>query len=255
MVDHFSEADFATRPILFGGASVLLGIGEIAPLYYILHLLTVSPEIRMQTSGRLISPMVARALIPAFCAGFLMPTCLMFLPVEDPVLKQSLIAFWQLFPIYIAVFTFVIIAIFKVFLNRSSSSEDIYEEEDLPFLQTGYLLALYSNAILHWCSLAYISLSPIASATRVFWSASYDIFKPINNFWQNDMLLFFATILIWCFYTVILVQRSGYVSSWSATVAALAVLAGQFLIGPGATYAGVMYWREIKTAAQTKMIK
>lgn len=241
--------------MLFGGASVVLGIGEIAPLYYILHLLTVSPEIRMQTSGRLVSPMVARALIPAFCAGFLVPTFLMFLPVENPVLKQSLIAFWQLFPIYITAFTFVIVAILRVLLNRPASSEDIYEEEDLPFLQTGYSLALYSNAILHWCSIAYISLSPTVSATRIFWSASYDIFKPINNFWQNDMLLYFATILIWCLYTVLLVRKSGYVSSWSAAVAALTVLAGQFLIGPGATYAGVMYWREVKTAAQTKMIR
>lgn len=246
------------RPIIFGIAYQLLGIGKIAPLYFLISVYTTTNPILSRTSGRPIPASVAKALTPAVFIGFVIPTCLMFIPFEDLSLRQSIIAIWQPFPISVAILTSVIAAAIQTLEGRRWSVSDGYQQKDLAPLQAGYALTFFMTAIVHICSISYIWATPSLSATRIFWniaasSGSADPRTVLNWFWQNDMILYFASITAWTLYSVYDMRRLGYATTRQAISAALTAIAGQLLVGPGATYAGVWYWRETVIASQVKI--
>lgn len=60
----------------------------------------------------------------------------------------------------------------------------------------------------------------------------------------SSIALYAGATLCFELYTVWELRRRGMVSNTDATRSAAGVLAGQVLLGPGATYAGLWWWRE-----------
>jgi hypothetical protein len=66
----------------------------------------------------------------------------------------------------------------------------------------------------------------------------------ISVFFKYDMALTAAAAIGQGLYSVWCLREQGYVTTSTAVKAASAVIAGQFLFGYGATWAGLWVWRE-----------
>lgn len=245
---------------MFGMAYQLLGIGKIAPLYFLISVYTTTTPVLARTSGRPISPSIAKALVAALCIGFVIPTVLMFVPFPDMTLRQSLVVLWQPCPVYVGILTWSIGHALDSLRKSPPSTFDMYDQKDLAPLQAGYTFVFLNTAVMHICTVLYVAATSTFSIANILWTAlslpaALGPTEPTTAlawFWQNDMLLYFASVIVWCFYSVYEMRRLGYVQTYQAKRAALAVIVGQILVGPGATYAGVSYWRETVIAQQVK---
>ncbi|KAK0370617.1 FAD binding domain-containing protein [Colletotrichum limetticola] len=226
----------------------LVGIGNIAPLYFLISLHTTSSEVYTRPTGRPIPSTVAKALVPALCLGYIIPTALMFIQYGDSVAQQNAIAFWQPSPVYVSILTWLFSGILSVASPVKSLDWEIFEKKDQSALQTGYTLTFAVTAITHVCALVYAGFNPSVSLFETFFDlpsvASMGLGLNIGGFWKYDMLLCFGAVAVWCLYTVFELRRLGYVTTKAAVGAAAATLIGQALVGPGATYAGLWAWRE-----------
>ncbi|OHF03728.1 FAD binding domain-containing protein [Colletotrichum orchidophilum] len=250
-----SQLSLVSWPSLFA-VYQLVGIGNIAPLYFLISLHTTSSEVYTRPTGRPIPSTVAKALIPALCLGYAIPTALMFIQYGDSVAQQNAIAFWQPSPLYVSLLTWTFSGLLRIVSPTKSLDWEIFEKKDQGALQTGYTLAFAITAITHVCALAYAGLSPSVSLFDTFLDlpsvASMALGHSIGGFWKYDMLLCFGAVAIWCLYTVYELRRLGYVTTRAAIGAAAATLLGQVLVGPGATYAGLWAWRENVIAGLVK---
>ncbi|KAH8661730.1 FAD binding domain-containing protein [Ilyonectria robusta] len=234
----------------------LVGIGKIAPLYFLITLWTSSGSIYTRPTGRPIPSLVAKALLPALCIGYVLPTALMLIQYGDSVAQQNAIAFWQASTLYVPVLTWTSYRIFQQVAPTKSLDWELFENKDLPYLQAGYAFTFFTCAITHICTLVYAYNSPTVSLSKAIFShltfASFDFGDDIIKFWKWDMFLYLVTVVIWCFYSVYELRRLGYVSTRTVLVAGATALAAQVVVGPAATYAGLWYWREGVIAGMSK---
>lgn len=244
-------------PILFTVISQVVGFGKVAPLYFLLSLATTSATTYTRTLGRPIPSPVAKAILPAFLLVYLLPTILMFLPRAgdvDGLLTQVAVAFWQPFPLYAAVLTWTLSKVIEMASSNPVTPFhlEILEKKDVAPLRTGYTAIITVMALMHAAVLWYASV-PEAMAKLL--DAFFGLPEPADvavaaaagdfyAFFKWDFFLTIAAVLLWSLYSVFELRRLGYVTSATAVKAGVAVLAGQVVIGPGATYAGLWAWRE-----------
>lgn len=235
------------RAVIFGILYQLLGIGRIAPIYFLLSLYTTATPILSRPSGRPVPTPVAKALLPATIIGFVIPTVAMFLPLDDMALRQSTIALWQPFPIYVAILTWTIAGGIEKAQGKQWTIFDMYDQKDVAPLQAGYAFVFCTTAVMHMMTLFYVMATPSAAVGQIFWNVASSITEPytaLNLFWKNDMVLYFASVIVWCLYSVFELRRLGYITTQQALKAGLVVMAGQVVVGPAAVYAGLWHWRE-----------
>lgn len=230
----------------------LLGIGKVAPVYFLLSIYTTSSSIYARTTGRPVPSNVAKVLLPALCLGYVIPTVLMFLPHEDSITQQNMIAFWQPSPLYVSLLAWVGSKAMAALRPTKRFDLEIFENKDVPYLQSGYAFCFFATAITHICTLLYAVLTPSVSISQSFFNLPGFDAIDISAFWKYDMLLCFSSVMVWLLYSVFDLRRHGYITSSTLFKAAGLTLASGVLVGPGATYAGVWAWRESVIASYGK---
>lgn len=239
-------------PVLYGIAYQTMGIGKILPLYFLISLYPTSNKIYTRTTGRPIPAAVAKALVPALCLGAVLPTVAMFMPHADPVAHQNAIAFWQPLPVYVALLTWGFSRLIGMAegSNKTATAlleQELFEQKDLVPLYAGYTSVFAVSAVSHGYALLYSSRNSVSLwETFLNLPAVRDVglTGDIAAFFKYDMVLAVAAMLVWGLYSVFELRRLGYVTTAQAVRAGLAVVAGQAVVGPGATYAGLWAWRE-----------
>ncbi|GME48263.1 FAD binding domain containing protein [Neofusicoccum parvum] len=243
-------------PSIWTAAYQLRGIGLIAPIYYFISVFTSSHRAYEHLSGRPVPESVAKAVLPAVILGYAIPTALMFLPYCSPAITQNMIAVWQPAPVIACTLTWILSKLF----GGSRSPLAMYEKRDGGHLRTAYLTTSVIAGIVHVAAVFYVAVVPEVSVGRVLTivrfaapiSSHADFNIAMSNFWRYDMLLCFLSVFIWLLYSIFSMRRRGYVTNGQAGKAVAAVLFGQFVIGPGATYAGLWCWRETTLEALSK---
>ncbi|OJD33921.1 fad binding domain protein [Diplodia corticola] len=248
-----------SMPVLFS-IYQLLGIGKVAPLYYLLSIYTTSNILYTRTTGRAIPSSVAKALLPAICLGHALPTALMFLPHASPATQQTFIALWQPFPVYTAALTSAIAFLIRKADGRpalaTALDREMFALADVGPLRAAYAAVFGATATAHAAAIAYLAANaPTTSVFEVF----FDLFAPqeddsVWSFLKWDFALCFAAVLVWCLYGVYELRRTGYVDSKRAWRAAAALLLAQGAVGPGAAYVGFWAWREGVIVDQVRMV-
>lgn len=246
---------FVTLPVLFTAAAQLVGFGKVAPLYFLLSVAFTSTT----KFGRPIPSPVAKALLPATLLGFLLPSVLMLLPraagdTSGMSAQLALASLWQPSPIYVAILTWTLAKAIELTSAKPVTPLhlEVLETKDLAPLKMGYtavitVMALMHAAVVWWASApeamarlldAFFGL-PAPAAVEMAGAAG-----DLYGFFKWDFVLTAAAMLVWSLYSVFELRRAGYVTTATAGRAGVAVLAGQVVVGPGATYAGLAAWRE-----------
>ncbi|KAF4540041.1 FAD binding domain containing protein [Lasiodiplodia theobromae] len=250
-----NHRSLVSMPVLFG-IYQLFGIGKIAPLYYLVSIYTSGNILYTRTTGRAIHSSVAKALLPALAIGYVLPTILMFLPHESAVTHQNYVALWQPFPIYIAGLTFAISAIIRKAQGANSQpiEREMFALADVAPLRAAYGAVFWTTAIAHIATLVYLfSNTATMSISEVFFKLSGTVDESVFLFFKHDFLICFAAVFVWCLYSAYELRRTGYVKTEQAVRAALATLAAQVVVGPGAAYVGFWSWREGAILSHVKM--
>lgn len=222
----------------------LLGIGKVAPFYFLLSAYTTSRKVYARTTGRPIPYHTAKVLLPALCLGYVVPTVLMFLPHEDSITQQNAIAFWQPSPVYVSLLVWVGSKAMDALKAPKLFDLEIFENKDFLHLQSGYAFCFFATAITHICVFLYAGLSPSVSIYQSLFSLPGLDAIDISGFWKWDMVLCFGSVAVWLLYSIFELRRFGYITTSAALKAVGLTLASGVLVGPGATYAGVWAWRE-----------
>ena len=252
-------------PIIFMIGMQVLGFCKLAPLYALLSAL----QSDQNPVDRTVRVHVAKALVPALVAAFIIPNILMFAPTPNETRAQDFGALFQLSPPLFSLATALLASALHLYTRLTSTPQSAtekarhaewYSTADAPLLKNAYALAFVAQATTHLATLAYISLSdhPALSVQRVF----FDLPSPFATAaaWTTavapstaekvfvilkfDLDLTVAAIVAQNLYAVWELRRQGYVATWTAVKAGLAVLVGQVLLGSGATWAALWSWRE-----------
>jgi hypothetical protein len=180
----------------------------------------------------------------------------MMLPHATPSSWQNAIAAWQFAPILVSPLTSLLAAIYRRRQPEEPDPRELtpYENKDLSHLLSAYSFIFLASAIAHVCLVAFVYTTPALSLARVFFdvpspfgvwtSSTLGVQEAIFTWLKWDMLLYVGALLVWCIYTVFELRRLGYITTASAKTSSLAIFGSSILLGPGATYVGVWYWRE-----------
>ncbi|CAG8052089.1 unnamed protein product [Penicillium salamii] len=246
-------------PALWGVLYQLRGIGLIAPIYFAMSIFHSASVGYFTPTSRTIPVSVAQALLPALVLGFVLPTMMMFFPLQDTLSsRQVFIALWQPAPIYVALLTDIVSRGIK-WLGRSAPVrlDDQFGTSvcgDIPYLRIVYAAVGGISACFHFA----LILSWIASGSGFITRAliPLDSFGQVSSladgifiFFQNDFLLVAIATMLWCLTSIWDMYRMG-ISNVSWQVGCVGLVLACTAVGPGATAAAVWYWRE-KTLSRT----
>lgn len=230
----------------------LMGLGKVAPWYFLISMYTTSRNTYTRPTGRPIPSHVAKVLLPAFCLGFCIPAAMLFLPHEDNTTRQIAISFWHATPVYVALLTWVGSKAMQALSPTKPLDLEIFDNQDLPYLQAGYAFCFFTAAITHICSIMFTVLSPSATLYDTFLNFPGPGSVDIHAFWRWDLPLGFGPVLVWLLYSVYELRRLGYTTTSTMFKAMGLTLASVVVVGPAASYPGVWAWRESVIASQSK---
>ncbi|KAI1140075.1 FAD binding domain protein [Hypoxylon sp. FL0543] len=256
-----NQGSLLALPGLFIAIMQVQGVLRIGPLYAIASCL-LSYEL---PTGRALPVNVAKALIPAITLGFVIPTIFVFVPTPDVRVRQHWFALWQFAPLLFNWLTSIFAAVIKRWQRGNKSvaeyeeehDKDCYKKEEVPILKTVYVYAFMAQAIAHVSTLLYGWTHPVISIAETFFGLNNPlepnwnlptIHAEVASFLKYDMVIATVAFASSNLYSIWDLRRLGYIKTGEAVKAALAVIAGQFLVGSGATWAGLWYWREGKLA-------
>jgi hypothetical protein len=247
-------------PVLFLAAMQLFSIGRVAPAYALLHAVLGDTF----AAGRAVKAEVAQALVPALTLGYIVPAMFMLMTPVTSSSLQEWAFLWQVSPLV----TPALVALYAAgtrWLNRSGLSDkktaQVEEEEifeytsgkDLAALKSAYAYAFAIQATSHILTLAYIHYSSAFSLFDIFLSlpnplleewTTIDIASRAFMFMKYDLAIAAAASLCFHLFMVWRLRSIGYIRSSQAIKTSIAVIMGQVVVGPGATWAGLWYWRE-----------
>jgi hypothetical protein len=232
-------------------------IARVAPVYAILSSFFGFEN----PPSRAVPLHVAQSLIPAITVGFLIPTIMALIPTPRVQAWENWCALWQFSPLLFNLLVVGISTGIKKWKGeeKRDGERDMsrYETKDVSALQSVYTFAFAVQATAHIASLAYGWSHPDVSLFKTFLDFP-NIFKadwslPSLSAKVATMLKFdqaFATVgyLGSQLYSIWDLRRLGYIKTDEAIKAGFTTLAGQWVVGSGATWAGLWYWRERKIA-------
>lgn len=233
----------------------LLGVETVAPVYYLVSII-LTPE---TGASRRIDPDVASAVLPATLVGHVVPGILMsVLPLTATEVSRSYFTLQSIVchvfyfsPIAVSVLTKGISLAIKSLRWFSSKSDaeaigveekttkqaqDVEDRPDLPALKTAYAAAFAYQSIQH------ILTGQLSSPGSLMSSRLTHL--GLAGVSTSPMALYQLSTLTFGLYEAWDLVSRGYVTSREAKWAALSLVAGTYLVGPGAQYAGLWYWRE-----------
>lgn len=243
--------------ILFNAGMQLQGIGRIAPLHAILSAFS---SVCGPADGAI--PLeVAQSLVPAVTLGFIVPTIMALAPNPNKTAWHAWLGLWQFAPPLVNILTYGI----STGLRKWNRSQDVKKrdcrkdghDQDVQTLGSVYTFAFAVQATAHIATLAYGWHHPGINLASTFFKLPNpfkadwrlpNLAAQLATFFRYDMALAVAAYVggnLWSIWTL---HRQGYIKTREALKAALGVVAGQPFVGPGATWAGLWYWRECKIA-------
>jgi hypothetical protein len=255
-------------PILYSIAMQVQGIGRIGPIYAALFAL-FSLE---RPLGQAVPLRVAECLIPAITIAFVIPTVMTLSPSPNTRAWHGWNGIWQIAPPLFNVLLALSSAVLRRWRayqhspwNRSQEGERASapptHRDVLPRLKMVYTYAFAVQATAHIASIAYACHHPDRILTATFFALS----NPFSDDWNLssigetmaallrwDMVLAVTAFLYSNLYSIWDLRRLGYVTTHEAINAAMLVLAGNVVVGSGATWAGLWCWREGRIAAISK---
>ena len=250
-----NQATPLALPVLFSAGMQVQGIARAAPLHAILSAFF---GLGIPT-GRQVPLPVAQSLIPAITLGFIIPTIMVLLPTPRVAAWEKWSAIWQFAPVLFNVLAAITAKVLKKrdAVKKPEQSEEMerYTNKDVSSLKAVYTYAFAVQAAVHVSTLAYGWSHPDVSISQTFFNLSShseqkqpvpDLAAKLATFFRYDMIFGVIGYLGSQLYSIWDLRRLGYVKTTEAVKAALAVASGQFLVGPGATWAGLWYWREDK---------
>ncbi|CAH0028043.1 unnamed protein product [Clonostachys rhizophaga] len=249
-------------PSLFNAGMQVQGIARVAPFHAILSAFFWSEG----PVERTIPLEVAKSLVPAVTLGFVIPTVMALLPTPNQAAGNHWLGLWQFAPPLVNLFTYLISKGLKKW-NESREGVEKKDEldadpaQDLPILKSVYTYAFAIQATAHITTLAYGSSYPGLSLVKTFFnlpnpfSANWkfpSLGAELATFFRYDMVLGVTGYVGSNLLSIWNLRRQGFIKTHEAVRVALCVAVGQFLVGPGATWAGLWYWREDKIAGIAK---
>ncbi|KAL2672300.1 hypothetical protein Neosp_013002 [[Neocosmospora] mangrovei] len=255
-----NQATPLALPSLFSVGMQIQGIGGIGPLYSILSALF---SYEMPT-GRAVPVEVVKSLVPAITLGFVVPTIMSLAPTPNAHAWHNWLGVWQFAPPLFNVLAMGISAGSRWWkAKRQPEKEDEetiydrYKTKDVEPLKAVYTYVFAVQATAHIASLAYAWQHPGINVYKTFvglpnpfkaeWGLS-TLAEKLAVFFRYDMALATAAFVSSNLYSIWDLRRLGYIRTCEAVKAAVGVVAGQILVGSGATWAGLWYWREDKIA-------
>lgn len=254
-------------------ASQIIGISEIAPLYYAASAVFGDTS----STGRKVPDEVASAVLPATMLGYVAPYAAWFLlprSILSEQGRQSLIAWSQFAPFYVSALTAGISAVqrWRAARHRKPAAPgSVQEHEDgvravrarystseAGTLKKAYAAAFVAQAVPHAIGLGRallrLSQSLAAAAGALRWGhAPSSPSRALLVLESWDLVLYGGASLAYGLYTVWSLRRKGFVNDGEAKKAAAGVVAGQVLFGPGATHTGLWWWREEVLARMVRL--
>ncbi|KDN69092.1 putative FAD binding domain-containing protein [Colletotrichum sublineola] len=128
--------------------------------------------------------------------------------------------------------------------EETDESLDRYKTHDMPYLRATYLCAFTVQAVAHVASGA-----PFLTSQTLLGALTDAVTSPSAFLGSLASLSSGASLAcgVWVLqnlYAIWDMRRAGYIKTFSALKAAVGVALGQVLVGPGATWAGLWYWRD-----------
>jgi hypothetical protein len=259
------RGSITVRQSLAGAAVQVSGIERMAPIYYLFAMATwdsVSSE-----EGRSIQPEVAKAVLPATLLGYVLPAALVSLVRLTATgvsqshfnIQSSVIYAFISAPVLVPVLTKLISSVTR-FVQRKAdlgeprdkaTSEDTKPNQSharldiLQSLRSAYAVSFSIQATQHLYTIARkVIQTPRGQRSVVAALGHLMTYPTVPGHKYSSLALYSVATLSFGLYTVWELRRRGMVSNRDAKRSAAGVLAGQVLFGPGATYAGLWWWRE-----------
>ncbi|KAG9250269.1 uncharacterized protein F5Z01DRAFT_379856 [Emericellopsis atlantica] len=256
------------RTSLYGIAVQIFGVGLVAPIYFILSILSD----RGDALEIVVPPQIAKSVFPATIISYAIPTFLMLVPTSDVELQQNVIASWQPSPLTLAVVTTFLGVVIKQAASgtapknpmaKKTQESAVSVENPLSTLKFVYGLTFTVAFACHVVILGYIVTEPELSLRGVFCNipapfAVWDLGNPVKTmgiFMRYDLLLLTASILVFLAYNAYDLVNLGCVGSSEAVKAVAYTAVGQVLVGPAASYVGFWSWRESALARKRLSVK
>lgn len=241
------------------------GIERIAPIYYLFSMATWGSGPSVE--GQNIPPEVAEAVLPATLLGYVLPAALTILvPLTATGVSQShfniqssVVYSFFLAPVTVPVLTTLISRALwyvhrKVDLvgqvdkatpeaRRSSQNRDSVDV--LRSLRLAYAVSFAIQAVQHIYTIARnVIQTPGGQRSPSAAVGSLLTHPMVPGQKYSSLALYADATLSFGLYTVLDLRRRGMATKTDARRLSIGVLAGQVLFGPGATYAGLWWWRE-----------
>ncbi|KAJ6506769.1 FAD binding domain-containing protein [Mycena sanguinolenta] len=245
-----NAVSFVSLPVVFGIAAQFVGIGTVAPLYFLLSVWGNARIVYMRATGRPVPISVANVVLPSVFLGYAVPLVLAYVGVIDalpPVISRVAL------PVLVAFDTYVAKRIWEA--GSPPDAFDIYKKADVKPLRGAYGVAFLLSAAAH--GVLFGRFSPLVDTSALL-SNDFALFPNIPKLLQegtsvnisawlsleNDFALFALASALFSLHSVYELRRTGWATTTQALVAALAVIGVQPLVGPAAVYAAVWFWRE-----------
>ncbi|KAF2014167.1 FAD binding domain-containing protein [Aaosphaeria arxii CBS 175.79] len=254
-------------PFIYGVAMSILGIGIIAPLYFLISLWSTSNGFFITTVGRHVPRTIAMSILPSILLGFVLPTLLMFIPSLPTSLHQGIQLEWQFTAILVSILIQMLSTRYGRLVTTESSDEkavtqsvaEYYRSKaaDLPHLFTAYR-AIFAFAT--FCHVVFIAVGLFSTNPRLWLLRmlipSLDLPDQaqdscfVGAFISLKWNFIFAVIatLLHGLYTIFDLRSRGLITTESACKAIATLGGAQIIVGPGAALVGLWGWREKKIA-------
>ncbi|KAI1106917.1 FAD binding domain protein [Jackrogersella minutella] len=242
-----NQGTLLALPSLFTVGTQFIGIDRVAPLY---ELISAFQGFEIPT-GRYVTPAVAKALLPALMLSYVIPAAFVFLPTPQIQSMEGQTATWHVAPFIFSALTSVLSTGLAWWRDRSLSEKEkeagephfaLYTADDVPSLESSYAWVFLLQAAVHISATTYSLASPGAFAAGTLGLSR--VSNTLTNLAKPTLTITNTALLANNLYSIWGFRSRGYIKTCEAIRAAFAVMAGQLIVGPGATWTGFWYWRE-----------
>jgi hypothetical protein len=214
-----------------------VGIGKVAPLYFLLSVLGNARIMYTRAIGRPVPISVAHTILPAVFLGYAVPLVLARAGIVDDVASTSFSR--AALPILVAFHTYAAKRLLDLW--NPPDAFDMYKKADVRPLRDAYRVSFLLAAGAH---IALFLLPQSALGLDSLWKTAPSFLWEQLLATDSDFPLFALATALFCLHSVYELRRTGWATTGQALGAAAAVVGGLPLVGPTAVYAAVWYWRE-----------
>ncbi|KAK6224096.1 hypothetical protein LQW54_000243 [Pestalotiopsis sp. IQ-011] len=253
-----NQGTLLSLPSLFTTGMQFLGLARIAPI----HAAVNAFQGHEQSPGRFVRPEVAQALIPALAVAYIIPSAVALAQQRSGVSDwKRCLTLWRLAPPLFSALTWVFSKGIRSLQRRRESRSDTKEGKptpepepferytltDMPILQRVYKYAIVVQGATHIATLLQSCCSAdftLATIFPVSTASLSGLGSQAATFMALDQVFTTVAVAASNLYAVWDLRRLGYIKTQEACKAGAGVILGNVLVGSGATWAGLWYWRE-----------